>query len=574
MVEDIIDHCPPRHRSRLIYLDPSDREWPVPLNLFDCGPGENKDSVCSQVIAIFKKLFGDSWGFLLEDLLRSLTLTMLEHQLLGNKSVSPDHRYNATLRDAHDFLFSKTMRQQYYHFIGNDMVRGYWRDFYDSLAGNRKDEEVSWNQIRHSQSTTNKLRRFLLNSLTYDIFCNRDRRNPLNLRSVMDEGKVLLVNLSKGQLGEDNSALLGSVLLAQLAVAALGRPKTGADDRRTFHVIADEFQSFATDSFKLLLSEARKYGITLTIAHQHLDQLDHEMRGAALNCGSMVAFRLTGRDALPLSQEFDHSPTQKGWKYEQVMEVNAELEGDRLLRVDPEAGPLIDRLIELRERELDVKGVIPVDHFSPWETEQPLLSPHDRSRVKPRSKWRNAGRAEEIDREKAGLYAELASHLDHATWFNRRYTPPRIDSKFPVPRGYQSYWSALGTAKKGQNMYRRVPDLSTYAERQREIANSLAQQPNYNAFARFADGRHVSFRSLPLPNATSQRGAALDELRRRRRKFAVPPSQRASIRDGLYISGVRRQQADEVVYDAEVEDAVPEHLLRETDGAVRSPTVT
>lgn len=321
LVEEIVAQVPEEHLGRILYLDPSDRDFPVPLNMFECRSDQQKDTICAQVVGVFKQLYGDMWGPLLEDLLRSLSLAMLDHQLLDNASAPPGENFNATLKEAHDFLLSKSLRQRFYKVLTNDMVRRYWVDFYDHVGITKGHEEVNWRQIQYASSTMNKLRRFLLNPLIFDIFCNRDRRNPLDLRKIMDEKRVLLVNLAKGRLGEENSALIGSVLLSQLAVAALSRADMDRDARaqRIFHVIADEFQSFATASFNVLLSEARKYGVTVTIAHQHRSQLDPEARGATLNCGSIVCFRLTGKDADELALEFDLTPDQIGSKFERVM---------------------------------------------------------------------------------------------------------------------------------------------------------------------------------------------------------------------------------------------------------------
>ncbi len=322
LAEEIVAHCPSEHLERVFYLDPSDRLYPVPLNLFECRREEDADTACAQVIGVFKQLYGTMWGPLLEDLLRSLTLAMLDHQRLGDLSI-PDEAHNATLKDAHDFLLSKSMRNRYYSagIIGNDMVRRFWVDFYDKIGITKKNEEVNWRQVQYASSTLNKLRRFLLNPLVFDIFCNPNRVSPLDFREIIDKRKVLIVNLSKGKLGEENTALIGSVILSQLAVAALSRANMARDARRaaTFHVIADEFQAFATPSFQVLLAEARKYGITVTIAHQYRTQLENEARGATLNCGSMICFRVVGTDADDLALEFDSTPDEFGSRYERVM---------------------------------------------------------------------------------------------------------------------------------------------------------------------------------------------------------------------------------------------------------------
>lgn len=328
LVEDIIDHCPAGHLGRVLYLDLTDREYPVPLNLFECRRGDDKDTVCSQVIGVFKRLYVDMWGPQLEDLLRNLTLAMLDHQLLGRaemddgRPIPMKHRYNATLKEAHDFLYNQNMRREYYPFLTNPIVHSFWTDQYDRIGTLQRGATVTTGQIKYAASTTNKIRRFLLNPLVFDITANNGVQNGINFRDIMEQKTVVLVNLSKGKLGEDNSSLLGSVILSQLAVAALSRADLPKEEREdaTFHVIVDEFQSFATERFSLLLSEARKYAVTLVIAHQYRDRLDQDMKGATLNCGSLLCFRISGRDAVDIAREFDSTPIGQESQFEPEMD--------------------------------------------------------------------------------------------------------------------------------------------------------------------------------------------------------------------------------------------------------------
>jgi hypothetical protein len=132
--------------------------------------------------------------------------------------------------------------------------------------------------------------------------------NTIDFKKVMDEGKILLVNLSKGDLGEENSSLLGAVLVNLVLITALQRRTTPQKQRRPFHLIVDEFQNFATESFAILQSEARKYAVDVVVAHQFRDQLDDLSKGSTLNVGNLVVFRVTGRDAYSLASQFDNTP--------------------------------------------------------------------------------------------------------------------------------------------------------------------------------------------------------------------------------------------------------------------------
>ena len=529
LVEDIIDNCPEEHLERLIYLNPADREHPVPFNLFDCDEKVNKDTVCSEVVGVFKRLYGDSWGPQLEDLLRSLTLAMLDHQLAERVDVIDEtHRYNATLKEAYDFLFDQRFRVDFYDYIENDMVRRYWRDFYDNIGRSRSGSAVTWDQIKYSSSTTNKLRRFLLNPLVFHIVCNRDRRNTLDLRRVMDDGRVLLVNLSKGALGEDNSQLIGSMLLSRLVVASLARGDTPTTERKQFHLIADEFQAFATDSFKLLLSEARKYGVTITIAHQHREQIDYEMRGATVNCGSTICFRLTGRDAEDVCREFDSTPQQRGWRPDPDVEIPDEEIGLILARETAEGREphaLLVAWATLRKREVELNAWLTgVRHRldEVWRLERGAsLHPQEEDVEK---RVDIALRLAETTAAKLAIKRELGE-LDPT-----RYPWARSDRQ------------------------RLVADKPTYAEQEREIANQLTQLPNYTAMARLADGSQLTATTRPLFPASPFRERLVDSvLKATRRDYAIAPESRASLKAPQYFTRLRRDEAR--VYDSEVEDA-------------------
>lgn len=530
LVEDILDHCPDEHRSRVIYLDPSDREHPVPFNVFECKPGQDRDTITSEVIGVFKRLYGDMWGPLLEDLLRSLTLTMLDHQFLKDDRVPTEHQYNATLKEAHDFLYDQDMRKSYYPFITNTMVKQYWTDFYDRLGAPKGGMPVTQQQIRHSSSTTNKLRRFLLNPLMFDIMANRKFMNTIDMRDVMDDKMVLLVNLSKGRLGEDNSSLLGSILLSRLVVAALSRADVPRHERtqRIFHVIADEFQAFATDSFKLLLSEARKYGVTLTIAHQHREQLDFEMKGAALNCGSLLSFRLLGRDAADMGREFDSTPGlspvtqfQPGMVEDTTTVVRQPSvgTGDRYEAIQARRGAIGLRLSELR------RAVFNVGTFAPG------VPTNGR-------RYANAGRLtdDEIDimyAEERGLKSEdeaLAAEL------NLLQQPEEVRT---------------GRFTRTDSFIE-VQQRQSFVEREHEIANELTQLSNFHAKTRLADGRHDVIRTRPMPEENADRQDRIDRHRTATQKRAIPSDQRPSEREAPYFAELRRRDAAE--YEAELDD--------------------
>ncbi|MGB2713697.1 MAG: type IV secretion system DNA-binding domain-containing protein [Vicinamibacterales bacterium] len=289
LVEDVLARIPEQRVDDVILFDPADIDHPFGLNLFECpDPNDPKlvDRVCSEIVLTFKKLFPDFWGPRMEDLIRHSVLTL---------TATPD----ATMLDMLPLLTDADARARYVSCTDDPIIRHYWQQAFPE----NKRTQGEW-----VSSSLNKIGRFLTNPVIRNIVAQP--KSSFDFRQVMDEGKVLLVNLSKGQLGEDNSSLLGSVLVGKILIAALSRAEVTTERRRPFHLIVDEYHSFATESFPTLQSEGRKFGIDTVVAHQYRDQLDQLNRGSTLNVGNFVLFRLTGRDARDMAMQFDNTPPE------------------------------------------------------------------------------------------------------------------------------------------------------------------------------------------------------------------------------------------------------------------------
>jgi hypothetical protein len=298
--QDIVKRIPPEREKDVILFDPADTERPFGLNLFECSDTNDPnlvDLVCSQAIGTFWKLFYYSWGPQMEDLLRNISLTLVYNQFPDD----PDN--SATMADIPALLTDEDYRAALVNSVPShaDQVRLFWEKTYNPLGGRYPHK-----QLEYSMSTLNKVRRFLLNTTIRNIV--GQPRSSFDLRQVMDESKILLVNLSKGKLGEDNSSLLGSIMVGKILIAALSRTDLPPDQRKPFHLIVDEYQSFATSSFPTLQSEARKFNIDTIVAHQYRDQLDDLNKGSTLNVGNMIIFRATGKDSDELALQFDNTP--------------------------------------------------------------------------------------------------------------------------------------------------------------------------------------------------------------------------------------------------------------------------
>lgn len=309
LIEDLLA-CMPNERVRdTILFDPADIEYPLGLNIFTCDRSDprQRDLVTSTVMDTLYKLFYMSWGPRMEDLLRHSIQTLL---------YEPNTTFLELLMILTDYERRQTLRQAACAI--DPVLRHFWEqqfpesrhDQYGRLVAPKEQTELIG-------SSLNKIGRFLVNPVVRNIIAQPT--SSFNLRSVMDEGKVLLVNLSKGSIGADNSSFLGSVLVNQLLLAALSRRDVPPANRRPFYLYVDEYQNFATESFPQLQSEARKFAIVTTVAHQYRDQLDESNRGSTLNVANLMVFRVSGKDAVELAGQFDNTPYEHPAHYQPVL---------------------------------------------------------------------------------------------------------------------------------------------------------------------------------------------------------------------------------------------------------------
>jgi hypothetical protein len=287
----------PDHREDdVILFDPGADDQtgrPIGLNIFDCDRGDPRQMrrVVSTLISTLYKLFYYSWGPRMEDLLRNSIWTLLSY---------PDEP--VTLLDLWLLLASPDHRERYTRHVTDEYQRQFWDVQFAGYAKNARD------LIDLVGSSLNKIGRFLADPQMRRIVAQPENR--FDIRELMDRRGILLVNLSKGDLGEDNSSLLGSVLVNLILVAALTRRNQAPGERVPFHLYVDEYQSFATESFPTLQSEARKYAIDVTVAHQYRDQLDDLNRGSTLNVANFIVLRTSGIDSHELAGQFDNTPDE------------------------------------------------------------------------------------------------------------------------------------------------------------------------------------------------------------------------------------------------------------------------
>jgi hypothetical protein len=281
LADAILEHVPKWRTNDVIVFDAGDREFPLAFNPLACERPDQRPLVASGVVSAFKKLYGDFWGPRMEHILRNALLALLE--IPGTSLVSLQRLLG-------DIAYRKMIVGR----LQDPVVKGFWEREFSGWKPQFQAEAVAPIQ--------NKIGQFLSHPILRAII--GQSRGSLDLRHALDDGSILLVNLSKGKIGEDASNLLGSLLVAGIQLAAMSRADTPEKDRRDFFLYVDEFQNFATESFATILSEARKYRLNLTIANQYLAQMDEATLEAVFgNVGSLQVFQVGASDAERLADQ-------------------------------------------------------------------------------------------------------------------------------------------------------------------------------------------------------------------------------------------------------------------------------
>jgi type IV secretory pathway TraG/TraD family ATPase VirD4 len=282
LAQRLLDFIPKQRINDVVYFNPHDLDWPFSLNPFERVSPEKRHLVAASLMSVFEKLFASSWGPRMAHILRNSILALLEmpgSSLLGIPRLLSDVHY----------------REKVIAKVSDAKVRDFWTNEFASYQSRFRTEAVS--------PVLNKVGAFLTSPLVRNIV--GQARSKVTFRKLIDEGKILIANLPKGALGEENQILLGSLLVTKLQLAAMERVDMAEDDRLDFHLYCDEFQNFATPSFIEILSEARKYRLDLTLAHQYIEQLDDSIKNAVFgNVGTLVSFRIGAKDAEELEKEF------------------------------------------------------------------------------------------------------------------------------------------------------------------------------------------------------------------------------------------------------------------------------
>ena len=282
LVDDLLEYIPSNRINDVILFDVWDAEYPIWFNLLQADNEDEKNRIASWVVSTFQKLFDNSWWPRLEYILRNVVLSVIDYP-------------NATLMHILRVLTDKEFREEVISHIHDAVLLKFWNNEFNKWQDKQREEAV-W-------PITNKVWQFLSSRLVRNIF--GQPRTKLSLRKAMDEGKIILVNLSKGKIWEDNANMIGSLLVTKIQIDAMWRADMAAHLRRPFYLYIDEFQNFATKSFATILSEARKYKLSLIVANQYTSQLDTTIKDAIFgNVWSIFSFTLWYDDAAVMTSQF------------------------------------------------------------------------------------------------------------------------------------------------------------------------------------------------------------------------------------------------------------------------------
>jgi len=281
LIENILDFIPEQRIDDVILIDPADIDFPVSFNPLSNIDPALKHQVTQGLLEVLERQFGANWTPRLEHVFRFTCLALLDYP-------------EATMRGMISMLTDRNYRQKVVDYIEDDMVKRFWAV-----------EFADWSEKFDTDAIiplVNKLSQFLSNPLLRNIFGQKE--NKVDLEKIMNEGKILLINLAKGKLGEENSSFFGSMFITKLYQAGMARASMKEEDRKNFYLYVDEFHNLVTTTFENLFTESRKYGLCITVAHQYIAQLLAQVLATVLgNIGTIVVFRVGGDDAAKLAAE-------------------------------------------------------------------------------------------------------------------------------------------------------------------------------------------------------------------------------------------------------------------------------
>ena len=280
--EELLDFVPSNRINDVVYINPADVDYPIAFNVMEKVGLGHRHLVAAGLMGVFKKIWPDVWSARMEYILNNTILALLEYP-------------GSTLLGVNRMLSDASFREKVVNRVTDPVVKSFWINEFANYSQRYETEATA--------AIQNKVGQFISNPLIRNSI--GQTKSSIDMREIMDKKKILIVNLSKGKIGEENSTLLGALLITKIQLAAMSRADIPEKEREDFFLYVDEFQNFATESFVNVLSEARKYRLALILAHQYIAQMEEVVRDAVFgNIGTLVCFRVGAADAEFLEKEF------------------------------------------------------------------------------------------------------------------------------------------------------------------------------------------------------------------------------------------------------------------------------
>lgn len=280
--EEMLNFIPKSRINDVVYFNPADINYPIAFNVMEQVDFSVRHLVAAGLLGVFKKIWPDVWSARMEYILNNAILSLLEVP-------------GTTLLGINRILADKDYRQKIVDRITDPTIKSFWVNEFSKYPDRFREEAIAPIQNKVGQFISAPLIRNIIGQVS----------SKINMREIMDEGKILIMNLSKGKVGEDPSRLLGALLITKLQLAAMSRVDIPEEKRKDFYLYVDEFQNFATEAFSSILSEARKYRLSLILAHQYITQMEEPVRDAVFgNIGTIACFRVGAADGDFLEKEF------------------------------------------------------------------------------------------------------------------------------------------------------------------------------------------------------------------------------------------------------------------------------
>lgn len=287
--EELLNFIPEDRVKDVVYFNPGDVNYPIAFNIMESVSEDQRHLIAAGLMGVFKKIWPDVWSARMEYILNNTILSLLEIP-------------GSTLLGINRLLSDAEWREEIVAQLKDPVIKAFWTQEFSKYSQRYEVEATA--------AIQNKIGQFISTPLIRNII--GQVKSTINMREIMDSKKILIMNLSKGKIGEDASKLLGALLITKIQLAAMSRVDIKEEERSPFYLYVDEFQNFATESFATILSEARKYRLSLVLAHQYVAQMDDSVRDAVFgNIGTMIVFRIGSEDAEDIRREFSPEFTEE-----------------------------------------------------------------------------------------------------------------------------------------------------------------------------------------------------------------------------------------------------------------------